>query len=228
MKTLYLFIDESGNFDFSSSGTKFFILTVLSTINPFEIGSPLLRLRYDLLPNYACGPSIEEEGYFHASENIQAVRNKVFSILSTINHKMRVDSVIAQKNKANPKFYQKPLEFYKVLGDALLKYAFSRAVWQEYGHVVVVFSSLFDKKKRGILKQAFKSIIKQHAKVRFALYFHDSKFDPCNQVADYFGWAIYRKWESDDDRSYTQIKNLVKSEFGIFSQGGTLFYEYKK
>ncbi len=228
MNTLYLFIDESGNFDFSPGGTKFFILTVLSTINPFEIGSPLLRLRYDLLPNYACGRSIEEQGYFHASENTLEVRNNVFSILSTINHPMRVDSVIAQKNKANPKFYKQPTEFYKVLGEALLKYAFNRAVWRDYDHVVVVFSSLFEKKKRGILKQSFKSIIKQHAKVTFALYFHDSKFDLCNQVADYFGWAIYRKWESEDVRSYTLIKNLVKSEFEIFACGETLYYEYKK
>lgn len=226
MKTLYLFIDESGNFDFSLSGTKFFILTVLSTRNPFEIGAPLLRLRYDLLPNYACGSGIEEQGYFHASENTQEVRNNVFSIISTIEHPMRVDSVIAQKNKANPKFYKQPLEFYKVLGESLLKYAFNRAEWQDYDHVVVVFSSLFDKKKRGILKQTFKSLIKQHAKVTFALYFHDSKFDLCNQVADYFGWAIYRKWESADVRSYMIVENLVKSEFSIFAQGETQYYEY--
>jgi hypothetical protein len=141
---------------------------------------------------------------------------------------MRVDSVIAQKNKANPKFYHQHLEFYKVLGEALLKYALNRAQWQDYDHVVLVFSSLFDKKKRGILKQSFKSLIKLHAQVTFALYFHDSKFDLCNQAADYFGWAIYRKWESGDDRSYGFVRNLIKSEFPIFEKGETEFYAYKK
>jgi len=228
MMTLYLFIDESGNLDFSPNGTKYFVLTVLSARNPFEIGSPLLRLRYDLLPNYACGSSMEEQGYFHASEDTQNVRNNVFSIISKIDHPMRVDSVIAQKNKTNPKFHQQPLEFYRVLGEALLKYAFNRAVWQDYDHVVVVFSSLFDKKKRGILKQAFKSLIKRRARVSFALYFHDSKFDLCNQAADYFGWAIYRKWESDDTRSYTLVEHLIKSEFPIFDKGGIEYYVYKK
>lgn len=106
MNTLYLFIDESGNFDFSPNGTKFFVLTVLSTMNPFDIGSPLLKLRYDLLPNYACGTSMEEQGYFHASEDAQEVRNNVFSIISKMDHSMRVDSIIAQKNKANPTFHQ--------------------------------------------------------------------------------------------------------------------------
>ena len=228
MKTLYLFIDESGNFDFSPNGTKFFVLTVMSATAPFEIGSPLLKLRYDLLPNYACGPRMEDHGYFHASEDIQEVRNNVFSLLSQLNHPLRVDSVIAQKNKTNPALHKQPLEFYKIIAEALLKYAFNRAIWHDYDHVVVVFSSLFDKKKRGILKQAFKSLIKQHAKVSFALYFHDSKFDICNQAADYFGWAIYRKWDLNDTRSYTVVQHLIKSEFDIFEKGGKEFYDYKK
>lgn len=228
MNTLYLFIDESGNFDFSPNGTRFFVLTVLSTTNPFEIGSPLLKLRYDLLPNYACGPRMEEHGYFHASEDIQEVRNYVFSIISKLDNPLRVDSVIAQKNKTNPTLHHQPLEFYKILAEALLKYSFNRATWQDYDHVVVVFSSLFDRKKRGILKQAFKSLIKQHAKVSYALYFHDSKFDLCNQATDYFGWAIYRKWESVDCRSYNIVQNLIKSEFQIFERGDREYYEYKK
>jgi hypothetical protein len=44
---------------------------------------------------------MEDDGYFHASEDIQTVRNQVFSILTTTDHDLRVDSVIAQKNKTN-------------------------------------------------------------------------------------------------------------------------------
>lgn len=228
MKALYVFLDESGNFDFSPGGTKYFVLTVMSTTNPFDIGAPLLKLRYNLLPNYACGPSMEESGHFHASEDKQDVRNQVFSILMSKHDETRVDSVIAQKNKASPTFHQQPVEFYSRLGEAALKYAFNRAAWYGYDHVVLVFSSLFDRKKRGILKQAFKSLIKRHAGVPFALYFHDSKFDFCNQAVDYFGWAIYRKWESDDSRSYDLVRQIIKSEFPIFEYGDTEYYAYKK
>ncbi len=230
MKTLYIFIDESGNFDFSPTGTKFFILTALSTVNPFDIGSPLLKLRYELLPNYSCGSSMEEYGHFHASEDAQAVRNNVFSALVKNDHQMRIDSVIAQKNKANPRFHQQYIELYMKMGVALLKYSFNRATWQGYDHVVLVFSSLFDKKKRGILKQTFKSLIKQYANTSFALYFHNSKFDLCNQAVDYFGWAIYRKWESEDLRSYNIVQQyrIIKSEFLIFEKGVNEYYAYKK
>lgn len=225
-KTLYLFIDESGNFDFSPGGTKYFILTALSTTNPYSIGFSLLELRYKLLPNYSGGKALEENGYFHAAEDAQAVRDAVFSTIMKNGKDMRLDVVIAQKNKANPRFHIQQLELYQKMGEALLKYTFNRAVWGNYDHVVLVFSSLFDKKKRGILKQTFKALIKNLAAKPYSLYFHDSKSDLCNQAVDYFGWAIYRKWESLDNRSYILISKLVKSEFAIFSRGTTIYYKY--
>lgn len=225
-KTLYLFIDESGNFDFSQGGTKYFILTALSTTDPCSIGSPLLRLRYELLPSYSGGKALEENGYFHASEDKQSVRDVVFSTIMNKGKDMRIDSVIAQKNKANPAFYKQQLELYQKMGEVLLKYVLKRATWGNYKHIVLVFSSLFDRKKRGILKQTFKSLIKSMSSKPYSLYFHDSKFDLCSQAVDYFGWAIYRKWESLDDRSYVLANKLVKSEFSIFSRGGTVYYKY--
>lgn len=200
----------------------------MSTTEPIDIGSPLLGLRYKLLPNYACGPAMEENGEFHATEDKQAVRDHVFSILTAGYKSLRVDAVIAQKNKTNPTFYKQDAAFYQSLGKSVLRYASNRAAWSDFDHVVIVFSSLFDKKKRGNLKQIFKSIIKSEAKVPFSLYFHHSKFDVCCQAADYFGWAIYRKWESGDDRSYKLIKSVLKSEFEIFAKGDKEYYHHKK
>ena len=113
------------------------------------------------------------------------------------------------------------------MGEALLKYTFKMAEWHSYEHVVIVFSSIFDNKKRGILKQAFKSLIKQMARTKYALYFHDSKFDLCNQAVDYYGWAVYRKWEREDMRSYALVSKLVNTEFAIFNRGTKEFYSYK-
>ena len=93
MNTLYVFVDESGNFDFSPNGTKYFILTLLSTTVPARIGAYLMALRYGLLPNYACGEKI------HASEDKQEVRNYVFDRLLNGALNLRVDAVIAKKTK---------------------------------------------------------------------------------------------------------------------------------
>ena len=78
MKTLFLFIDESGNFDFSPKGTKYFVLTCLSSFKPIEDRQKLLQLRYDLLAD-----STDQE-FFHATEDKQIVRDKVFEIIKSL------------------------------------------------------------------------------------------------------------------------------------------------
>ena len=41
---------------------------------------------------------------------------------------MRVDSVIAQKNKANPRFHQQPVELYMKMGGSLAEIFLNQAV----------------------------------------------------------------------------------------------------
>jgi len=96
MKTLYLFMDEGGNFDFSSGGTAYFMLTCLIEERPFPSYDKLRTLRYDLLEE-----DINIE-YFHATEDKQDVRNKVFSIVQENLDHVQVCSMIVQKNKVNP------------------------------------------------------------------------------------------------------------------------------
>jgi len=46
---LYVFIDESGNMDFSDKGTKHFVLAALTTLQPLVSSSALQSLKYSLL-----------------------------------------------------------------------------------------------------------------------------------------------------------------------------------
>jgi hypothetical protein len=164
MLPLYIFVDESGNFDFSQRGTNYFVLTLVSTSDPWKLAQCLMRLRYELLPNYGCGEKVEERGYFHASEDQQFIRDKVFAALIKEQDSVRIDSVIAQKNKANPFFHKQEPEFYKTIGQAALKYAFARPG----GQIIIVFSSIFDRKKRGVIKQTFKALLKSYSVVSIA------------------------------------------------------------
>ena len=46
---LYIFLDESGNLDFSDSGSRYFVLTSVSTRRPFPFSSALDDFKYDCL-----------------------------------------------------------------------------------------------------------------------------------------------------------------------------------
>jgi len=62
---LYLFLDEGGNFDFSKTGTKYFVITSLTKQRPFAAYKELVELKYDLIES---GVNLE---YFHAAEDRQ-------------------------------------------------------------------------------------------------------------------------------------------------------------
>lgn len=233
-KTLYLFIDEAGNFDFSSKGTKYFVLSCLSTFQPVEERANLLSLRYELLAD-----GINQE-FFHATEDKQIVRDKVFEIITTLKDDIEVHTVLAQKNKANPVLYREEYEkrgkkivrivgadFYHRVCKTLLQYVFHRSNFKGTDKIVVVLGSIFTRDKQSYILKALKKYLKENFAMPFEIYFHRSQADLNCQLADYFGWAIYVKQERNEERPYNLIKSKVKSNFEIFSRGQTTYYNYQ-
>ena len=95
---LYVFLDEGGNFDFSNTGTKYFVLTALSKERPFEAYKHLNELKYDLVEQ-----DIEIE-YFHASENKQSVRDAVFSIIEAHLDHTKIDCLVVNRENSSLSF----------------------------------------------------------------------------------------------------------------------------
>jgi hypothetical protein len=54
--------------------------------------------------------------------------------------------------------------------------------------------------------------------------FRQSNSDPCLQVVDYCAWAIQRKWEHGDVRSYNLISKRITYEFDLWKHGTTHYY----
>ena len=47
--TIYVFLDESGNLDFTASGTRYFVMTSVSMERPFPMNDALDAYKYDCL-----------------------------------------------------------------------------------------------------------------------------------------------------------------------------------
>ena len=157
-KTLYLFVDESGNFDFSPNGTKYFVLSCLCTFLPVQERERIMDLRYSIL-----GDGTDQE-YFHATEDSQTVRDKVFNIIKNLKDEFEIHSVIAHKNKANPALYREEYqkrgkkiqrivgaEFYQRNCRTLLQYVFNRPKFQQTEKIVVVLGSIFTREKQSLI-----------------------------------------------------------------------------
>lgn len=234
-KTLYLFIDESGNFDFSPKGTKYFVLTGFATFDPIVKRGDLVKLRYKLLSD-----GIDQE-YFHATEDKQLVRDEVYSFLSTINETYEVHSVIARKNKTNPSLYKESymkgnrlieritgLGLYKKLCECLLRYVF-KGKTGKVDKIIIVLGSLFVGDKKKTLLQTLKHFLKTNFEgIPFEIYSHQTCADLNCQLADYCCWAVAVRADRGEKRPYEVIKEQVKSIFDIFKNGDREYYQYEK
>lgn len=225
---LFIFIDESGNFDFSPKGSKYFILTSISSLVPTQNRESFLKLRYKLLSE---NNNLE---YFHATEDKQTVRDNTFELISKLSD-FEIDSVIAQKNKAHPSLYKEfdikknksimaEYEFYRIICQNLLQYICHRYQKTKVDQIVIVLSSIFTNNKRQIITKSLKKYLINESSIPFNIYFHSSQADINNQISDYCCWAIAVKHERNELRPYQIIKSKIKSEFDIFRMGKQLFY----
>lgn len=213
----YVFADEAGNFDFSrkSGASRYFVLTTV-TVDDCEVGNRLLELRRSL-----GWKGMHLGSVFHASEDPQAVRDEVFDLL--VSADFRIDATILEKAKAQ-EHIRTEHALYKMAWYLHFKHvAPDVAGWND--RLFVVASSLGTKKKRGTFHNAVDDVVHQVARCSsHRVAFWPVQSDPCLQVADYCTWAIQRKWERGDTRSYDLVEPKIVTEFNAWEIGRKLYY----
>lgn len=212
---LYIFLDEAGNFDFTPTGTKYFLFGAVVKERPFSAYKDLTELKYDLVE---IGTDIE---YFHASENAQPVRNRVFEIIQRNLAGIRVDSLVIEKGKTAPEL-RAVEEFYPHMLGRLLRFILAQHDLAAFKEVLVFTDRVPVHKKRDAIEKTIKSTLSRvlPATARYRLLHHESKSNFDLQIADYCTWALYRKWNGGDARSYEHIRPAVTSESEIFNEKG--------
>jgi len=217
---LYIFIDVSGNYDFSSTGTKFIVLTSILCTDICSGILELYRLKHHMIDK---GIDIE---YFHASEDRQAVRDEVFNIIAELKN-LRIDSVVVEKSKTAPKI--RPLKiFYPKMIEYLLKYPFDPqgVDISSYDKVFLFMDREGSKtsERKALIKAIKMSLARHLEKVPYVICMHSSPSHYYLQIVDYCSWAIYVKHERGEHRPYNKIRNLISSEFPIFEDGTIKWY----
>jgi hypothetical protein len=216
-KRIYLFADEAGNFDFSAAAgaSRYFILGSITVDSP-GIGADLLALRRELAWQ---GHGLDSA--FHATEDRQVVRDRVFALLAAAD--LRVDATILDKRKTQPQYAGDPEAFYKLAWYLHLKYVAPRIACRD-DQLMVVAATLGTKKRRKAVRESLTDVVQQTTRCRYQLAQWSAESDPCLQVADYCTWAIQRGHERADWRSHVLINDKIASEFEPFSRGEKLYY----
>lgn len=215
MNTLSIFLDESGNLDFSQKGTSNFVLAAVTALQPIQSSTELQKLKYQLLS------SGEDVQHFHASEDKQAVRDKVFQAINSLTN-IHINYIHAEKCKAHPSV-QSTADFYGLLGKTLLVYLLKGYHAEQFDQVVIIFDKALTKKDQNQFLKTVKPQLKDLNKP-YRIYFHQTLSDFNGQIADYAAWAKYVSLERSEKRPLTALADIKMTSFDIFKNGRTKYY----
>jgi len=217
MPRIYIFADESGNLLFNRSigASRYFIICTVR-MQSCDVGNQLLELRRELL--FERLPVLEE---FHATQDKQAVRDRVFGVIA--NADLRVQATIMEKSKSQPQVRPSAARFYHYGWYYHFKHSQPLPV-RTGSEILVTTAKIENAKHQAAFSSGVHDVLQQLAAGQWRTHFCRSVSDPCIQVADYCAWAIGRKWESGDRRSYDLIKNRITYEYDLWAAGTTHYF----
>ncbi len=215
----YIFLDEAGNFDFSPTGTRYFVLTSVSARRPFAPYGPLDDYKHDCLE---FGLNTE---YFHCAEDNPWVRRRVFELIAAHLNDLRIDSLIVEKSKTNPAL-REDRRFYPEMLGYLLRYVVPKELSNDTDEVIVITDTIPVQKKRRAIEKAIRGTLAEMLPtgMRYRVLHHQSRSHYGLQVADYCCWAILRKWRRKETEHYDRIRPALRSEFDIFRSETKNYY----
>ena len=199
--------DEAGNLDFDQTGSRYFFVSTMS-VTDAGLTTDLLDLRRRL----------DRVGFllpdgFHATDDRQHVRDRVFESLSS--RSLRVDVTFYRKDNVYDRIKADLDYFYKWAWFYHLRHVLPRAVEDGYEEIFIGIATLSVRKKRALHAQALNDVVRQciHRPIRRHCAHWSAASHPCLQAADYYTWAVQRWIEGRDRRSYDLIKHQVRSLF---------------
>lgn len=218
MPNKFVFADEAGDFAFKRQpgASKYFILCTLTT-EDCKLSHDLLHVRRELTLS-----GDAERDKLHATEDPQAVRDLVFPILAK--HDFRIDATILEKSKAQPKTRTTDAAFYHYAWYFHFKHV-GPLVAARADKVLITAASIGTKKTKATFKESLNNSVQQVLpRSKWEASFIESAKDPLLWAVDYCAWAIQRKWEKDDMRSYYLIGEKIKTEYDLWRIGHKHYY----
>lgn len=216
-RDLFVYLDESGNFDFSPTGTHWYYITALSTFDP---AFGLAIWHGTKTAAVQAGIDLEE---LHATEDKQWVRDRVFALLGPAGGVLRVDGIAVDKAKTNPSL-RPPHVFYRRMTEYLLDYVVRGRVGTFDRMFVFLDTIPVAKKRQDVIGGLKVAIARQLPTTPYVVVERDSRGEHLLQLADYCGWALYVARERAEMRPRASIHSLIRSDFDVFGTGAVRYY----
>lgn len=216
--TVYIFVDEAGDMDFSTKGSRYYMFSFLVKKRPFNLHEYISNYRYRLLERNLdplSGKRLDIEA-FHAHKDNKYIKQELFSIISTFDTEtIKVYSYILEKPKVLPSKRDEKDKFYI----ENLKFAIERLLdkLEIKKDFIIITDNLPVRNNKNNQIKALREGVSDYLKsnrlqIRYDIFHHCSASSVNLQIIDYICWAIFRKYEHGDDYYYKIIKKYILAE----------------
>jgi len=227
MARKFLFADEHGNFDFRdhtiarNGPTRFF--AVGTAMIEDESHLAIIRARMGSVSDRVTWDGLPHAGFFHASEDMQAIRNEVYAAIADL--RVKFDVTILEKSKARPDLYAADEGFFKYAWFYHLNFLAGR-YFRDGDEWLIVAGSLDVKKRRKAFQASVTDVVNQcvHERIKRRVTFRDTRTEPGLQLADYGLWAVMRRYNFHDARAEDAIRHNIRHVHDLFSAGHKHYY----
>ena len=210
-RSTYIFFDEAGNFDFSSNGTQFFLLTCVSMRRPFPVVKELDNYKHECIENNA---NLE---YFHCYNDSKKARRIVFDFIAAHLDSLSIDYLVVEKAAITAEL-QNEVRFYSEMLVRLIHHIVHIEVNSANADQIIVITDTIpiNRKRRTVEKTVRTTLAKMlPTDVKYRILHHQSRSHYGLQIADYCCWAVVRKWQIGDHTWYDRIKPAIRTELQV-------------
>ena len=209
----YIFLDESGDlgFDFSKHKTsKVFVVTCLLTVDKRPIEKIVKKIHSELQKKYK-----KRFGLLHAVKEKAITRQRLLRRLKE--EEISIMTIYLNKKKVYTKLRDEKQVLYNYVTNILLDRIYTRKLIPLAGTIELVASK---RETNKFLNENFKNYlntqIKNRHKVDIKITIKTPFEEKTLQAVDFVSWAIFRKYEYEDESYYNLIRSKVIEENPLF------------
>lgn len=196
----YSFIDESG--DLGLKGSRYFIISAVSTDNPDKLRRIIKRVRQRKLKK-----QLREVNEIKGNNSTPEIRKYVLSQLTK--QDCELFAIAIDKNKIINKHYETQPELYHFLCRLLL----DRLPIGNDGTYYIIIDQ---KDTNKLIKRNFEHYVLMKFKGRKIKFSQLQSFaDNGLLVVDFVAWAVNRKWNANDDSYFNIIYEKIVNKNNI-------------
>ncbi len=210
----YIFMDESAclGFDFTKPKTsKNFIVTFLFIEND-NILNKIVSKTFKSIPDKK---RKTHAGTLHCNKEDNKTRTKLFSLLKDKDISIMVISL--NKKRVYTDLKNEKTILYNYVTNILLDRIFTKKLISNKNKINLIASRRETNKFLNVnFKNYLENQISNNHKIKIEISIKTPASVKGLQVVDFVSWAIFRKYEHQDDHFYNMIKSLVIEENPLF------------